>query len=99
MTVDRALGKLKALRYAPVRYSGNQCLVDTVLLWMVAHGASPGHRANLLPGSWARYRHSYSPRGWSSFASHSLTLFSYQTGPIASWRLGRGMRRKFLLER
>src|SRR5215217_4566059 len=100
VAVHGTLGEPKPLRYAPIRCSGNQCLVDTVPLRVVAHGAPSGHRANLLPCSRTRYCRSYLPRARSSsFASHSLTLFSYQIGPIASWRLGRGMRWKFPLER
>src|SRR5215208_6584167 len=100
VTVDRAVGEFETLRYAPVRCSGNQGLVDTVPLLVVAHGAPSRHRAKLLPISWTCCSRSYPPRPrLSSIASHSLTLFSYQIGPIASWRLGRGMRRKFLRER
>src|SRR5215207_9792117 len=100
VAVDRALGEAKALRYAPVWGTADQCFIDTVHLRVVTHRATPGHRANLLPGSRTRHYRSYLPRArLSSLASHSLTLFSYQIGPIASRRLGRGMRRKFLRER
>src|SRR5215217_4537349 len=62
-----------------------KCLVDTVLLQVVAHGAPSGHRVTLLSNSLTRCWHSYLPcLRLSSFASHSLTLFSYQIGPIAS---------------
>src|SRR5215208_8235309 len=100
MAVHRALGKPKPLRYAPVRCTAHQCFIDTVSLGVITHSASSGHRASLLPVSRTHYCHSYLPRARPfSFSSHSLTHFSYQIGPIASWRLGRGMRRKFLLER
>src|SRR3712207_2495979 len=100
MPVGRALGDFEPLRNAPVGDTVNQRFIDAVPLRMVAHGAPSGHRASLLSSSRTRCWRCYSPRTPpSSFASHSLTLFSYQIGPMASWRLGRGMRLKFLLER
>src|SRR5215203_5850681 len=100
VAVHRTLGEPKPLRYAPVWSTADQFFVNAVPLGVVAHGASPGHRVKLLSSSRTRCRRFYVPRARaSSFDSHSLTLFSYQTGPIASWRLGRGMRRKFLRER
>src|SRR5215211_3254682 len=100
MPVHRALREFEPLRYAPVWSTADQCFIDTVPLQVVAYGAPSGHRANLLPGSRVRCWRSYLPRARSSsFASHSLTLFSYQIGPIARRRLGRGMRPKFLLDR
>src|SRR5215208_4366366 len=100
MAVHRTLREPKLLRYAPVWGTADQCFIDTVPLRVVAPGAPPRHAANLLPGSRARSCRAYLPRARSSsLASHSLTLFSYQIGPMASWRLGRGMRRKFLRER
>src|SRR5215216_8068601 len=98
VAVHCTFGKFESLRYAPVWGTADKCLVDAVPLRVVAHGAPSWHRANLLPSSRTRCWRSYSPRARSSsFSSHSLTLFSYQIGPIASWRLGRGIRRKFLL--
>src|SRR5829696_266352 len=100
VTVDCTLRESKPLRYAPVRSTADQCLIDAVPLRVVAHGAPSGHRVNLLPGSRTHCCRSYLPRARSSsFASHSLTLFSYQIGPMASRRLGRGMRRKFLRDK
>src|SRR5215218_6683661 len=100
VAIHCALREPKPLRYAPVWGTADQCLVNAVPLWVVTHGASPGHRASLLSSFRTRCWRSYLPRARpSSFASHSLTLFSYQIGPIASWRLGRGMRPKFLRDR
>src|SRR5215213_5915547 len=64
----------------------DQCFVDTVPLGVVAHGAPSGHRVNPLSGFRTRCWCSYLPRArCPSFACHSLTLFSYQIGPITSW--------------
>src|SRR5829696_9694981 len=100
VAVDSTLREVEPLRYASVWGTADQCFIDTVPLRVVARGAPSGHRANLLSSPRTCYCHAYLPRARSSsFASHSLTLFSYQIGPIASWRFGRGIRPKFLLER
>jgi hypothetical protein len=98
---NRALRESKPLRYAPVRCISDQALHRCrASLGDRTRCTAWAYRVSLLLSFRTCCWRSYVPLARpSSFASHSLTLFSYQTGPIASWRLGRGMRRKFLLER